>query len=308
MKILVMGAGAVGGYFGARLYSAGNEVFLVARGEHLRAIREKGLCVKSINGDLQIPIRASEKPAEFGIVDLILLTVKSQDTVEALSLIKQNVGADTLILTLQNGVDNEEKVAQAYGRERTLGGAAYIGVRLDSPGCIVHSALGRAAIGRPFPEGPSEERIREIVRVFRDAGIPAKASENIMKTKWAKLVWNAAFNPVSVLTGLTTHSITESPELRELLTGIMKEVIAVAVAEGHELNEKEMLEKTFRLTEGVSDVKTSMLQDFERGRPLEVDALNGVVVRKGKENGVPVPLNTAIVGLVRARVRGHESV
>jgi len=308
MKILVMGAGAVGGYFGARLYSAGNEVFLVARGKHLKAIRKKGLCVKSIKGDLHIPIQASDEPSEFGIVDMILLTVKSQDTGHALSLIKQNVGLDTFILTLQNGVENEEKISQAYGGERTLGGAAYIGVRLDSPGCIIHSALGRVAIGSPFTEGPSEERIREIVRVFRDAGIPAKVSEDIMKTKWAKLVWNAAFNPVSVLTGLTTHSITESPELRELLTGIMKEVIAVAVADGYELNEKEMLEKTFCLTEGVSDVKTSMLQDFERGRPLEIDALNGVVVRKGKENGVPVPLNTAVVGLIMARVRSQKSL
>ena len=308
MKILVMGAGAVGGYLGARLFLGKNKVFLVARGKHLQAIQKDGLCVKSIYGDHRLRIPVSENPSEFGIVDLILITVKSYDTEHALSLITRNVGPHTLLLTLQNGVENEIMIAEKFEEERTLSGAAYIGARLASPGCIVHSALGKITIGIPFCDGPPVERIRDIVKRFNDSGVQTSFSRDIMKTKWTKLVWNAAFNPLSVLTDFTTHRLVESQELKDIIVLIMKEVIATAKAQGYALNENEILGKTFRLTRSVKDVKTSMLQDFERKKPLEIDALNGAVIRAARTKDVPVPINIAIMGLVKGKVRASYGI
>jgi len=297
MKILVMGAGAVGGYFGARLTDAGNDVFFVARGTHLETMREKGLRVKSPDGDLELRVKASNTPADAGIVDLVLLAVKSQDVGESLDLFRDCVGPETTILTIQNGVSAEEEVVVVFGKERGLGGVAYIGVLVEQPGVIVHSTLGRLAIGEL--EGAMGPRVRMIEEMFRDAGIPVTVSESIMETKWRKLVWNAAFNAVSVLTGMRTRAMAESEELRPVLTGIMEEVVAVANAGGHHLDRGDILGKTFELTRKLENVKTSMLQDFEKGKKLELAALNGVVVKKGRELGVPTPVNETVCALVR---------
>jgi len=304
---MVMGAGAVGGYYGARLQAAGHEVTFVARGEHLRAMQEHGLRIHSIDGDLHLQVTANSDPSSSGEMDLILFTVKSQDTETALDLMSNNIGLDTVVLTLQNGVENEDKIAARYGFERTLGGVTYIGITVQEPGVIKHDALGRIAMGRMDAHSPDISRVREIAATLQGAGIPVSIAESIMTRKWGKLVWNAAFNPVSVLTGLTTHAMTSSPDLRSTLVGIMKEVIQVANAEGYPLDESSILDRTFRLTTDVSDVKTSMLQDHEHGKPLEIDALNGVVVRKAADHGTQVPLNTAIYGMIRGKLQSGTS-
>ena len=298
MKILVMGTGAVGGYFGARLTEAGNDVFFVARGAHLKAINENGLRIKSSEGDLYLRVRASGTPSDAGLVELVLLAVKSYDVPKSLDSIEDCVGPDTTILTIQNGVFAEEAVAARFGKERSLGGVAYIGVRVEQPGVIVHSTLGKLAIGEL--DGTVSPRVKEIEGMFKGAGAQVSISGNIMETKWRKLVWNAAFNAVSVLTKMKTRSMAKSKELRPVLTGIMEEVVAVANAEGYHLENDDILGKTFDLTSKLEDVKTSMLQDFEKGKRLEIEALNGVVVQKGEEHGVPTPVNEVVCGLVKA--------
>ncbi len=311
MRTLIMGAGAVGGYFGARLQSSGNDVFFCARGDHLQSMRENGLQVRSVSGDMNLKVQASDQPGVFGVMDLIIISVKAYDTDTVLELIRDNVGPDTVIMSIQNGVENEERVSKAYGWKRTLGGVAYIGVKVSSPGVISHEAIGRLAIGNVIPQsevlhsgtefqGPDDEIIRSIYQMIRDAGIPVRLFDDIMPRKWAKLAWNAAFNPVSVITGLTTHAMVNRKELRPTLEGIIKEVVSVANAAGCHLDAEAMIGRTFDLTRDIKNVKTSMLQDFESGKPLEIDALTGAVVRKGRQFGIPTPINTAILGLVSA--------
>ncbi len=304
MKILIMGTGAVGGYFGARLAKAGNNVIFVARGKHLDAIREKGLRVDSPDGDLLLKVRALEDPAEAGFVDLVFLAVKNYQLALALGQLTPCVGRETMILTVQNGVSAEELAIESFGKGRVLGGVAYIGSRVEGPGHIVHSTLGRIALGE-LHDGTSP-RLRELEKMFFEARIPVTLSDDIMVTKWRKLVWNTAFNAVSVLTRMKTRAMAESVALRPVLINLMEEVIAVARAEGHSLDREVILSKTFELTRSLDDVETSMLQDFEKGRKLEIEGLNGVVVQKGKERGVPTPVNEMVVGLLRGLEERRE--
>ena len=306
MKILVMGAGAVGGYFGARLAEAGNHVFFVARGTHLETIREKGLRLRSPGGDLDLKLPASDRAAEAGVVELVFLAVKAQDVEKSLDQIQDCVGPETIILTVQNGVEAEDKVSSRFGREKVLAGVAYIGVRVEEPGLIVHTTLGRLAIGEL--DGSTTPRLQRVERVIKEVGIPVTISENIMTTKWRKLVWNAAYNPVSVVTGLKTRAMAKSAELRPVLTHIMEEVMAVAAAEGCHLDKEEILGTTFQFTASLDNVKTSMLQDFEKGKPLETEGITGVVVRKGREHGVPTPVNETIYKLVKVLEMKRDSI
>jgi len=301
MKIMIMGAGAVGGYFGSRLQLSGQDMYFIARGDHCEVMREKGLRVEGISGDVTLEVKASNEPSEFGEMDLVILCVKSQDTHAALEQIGPCVSEDTLILTLQNGVENEAWISARYGIESTIGGVAYIGVGVERPGIIVNQTHGRIAMGRLVQEGVHEDRFQEIVKVITNAGISLAVTDDIMKRKWGKLTWNAVFNPVSVLTDQSSYVLKSSPGMRALLHGIIMEVILVAHSEGIVLDFESITRKMFDLPRAVEGTKTSMLQDFEKGKPLELEALNGVVVRKGRGHGIPTPLNEAIMGLVKAK-------
>ena len=331
MKILIMGAGAVGGYFGALLQRAGQDIHYIARGDHLMAMKENGLRIEGVTLNETFEVKASEDPNAFSVMDLIIICVKSQDTRAALVLIEPSVTEDTMILTLQNGVENEDLIASRYGIERTIGGVAYIGVGVEAPGVIRNQTPGRIAVGRLVQEGVPQEdmqekeevgngklieedqgklweggryedRFNDVVQVFREAGIDCSVTKDIMMRKWGKLVWNATFNPISVLTGRSSHNLKGDMRMRELLHGIIHEVIAVAGSEGYELEFERIVEKMFDMDRAVQGTKTSMLQDFEKGKPLEIEELNGAVVRIGRRNGIPTPINTTIVGLVRGKV------
>jgi len=295
MRIVFFGAGAVGGYFGAKLAYAGNDVALVARGKHLEAILKNGLEIRSVDGDFTVHPQASADPAELGEADLVVLAVKSQDTPAALQQMRPIIGPETSILTLQNGVENEEMIAAAYGEERVLGGVAYIGSRLESLGVIVHRSLGRITLGR-WPSGDDEDT-REITALFEAAGIPTKQADDIRAAKWRKLVWNASFNPVSVLIRTDSATLATDPHVKQVVASIMNEVIAVAAAFGIHIDPS-IVERSIEMTTGSAGVNTSMLQDFEKGKPLELDALLGVVVRKGRELDVPVPVSSAVYSMV----------
>ncbi|MGH7371534.1 MAG: 2-dehydropantoate 2-reductase [Candidatus Methylomirabilales bacterium] len=298
MKIAVMGAGAVGGYFGALLHRGGLDVTLIARGRHLEAIKAHGLRIKSTEGDLTVPAKAVGDPSAVGPVDLILFCVKSYDTESAARQCMPIVQESTAILCLQNGVDNEEKIAMVAGGEKVLGGVAYIGAGVSEPGVVVHTAEGRIVFGEMH--GGVSERVRRLDQVFRDAGFPAEVSSNVKAILWGKLCWNAAFNALNTLVGGEVRVLVERPETRTLARQVMEEVRAVAIANGVLLSE-DLVERLLSWTDTATGaMKTSTRQDLEAGKALEVEALNGAVVRKGEAAGVPTPFNCALYALLKS--------
>ena len=298
MKIAVMGAGAVGGYFGALLHRGGLDVTLIARGRHLEAIKAHGLRIKSTQGDLTVPAKAVGDPRAVGPVDLILFCVKSYDTESAARQCLPIVQESTAILCLQNGVDNEEKIAMVAGGEKVLGGVAYIGAGVSEPGVVVHTAEGRIVFGEM--RGGVSERVRRLEQIFRDAGFPVEVSSNIKAILWGKLCWNAAFNALNTLVGGDVRVLVERPETRTLARQAMEEVRAVANANNVPLS-ADLAERLLTWTDtAAGSMKTSTRQDLEAGKRLEVEALNGAVVRKGEAAGVPTPFNFALYALLKA--------
>jgi len=296
-----MGAGAVGGYFGGLLARGGADVTFIARGKHLDTLRAKGLTVKSIKGDFSIPCKARGDPKEVGPVDLILFSVKSYDTERATRQALPMVGKEAVVLSLQNGIDNEEKIAGIVGKEKVLAGVAYIGSSVPEPGVILHEAEGKIAFGEL--DGGLSERIFKLKAFFDRCGLPAEASPNIRQALWSKLAWNAPFNAINALVGGTVKAIVENPHTLELARLVTAEVVAVAIASGVPLGVEEVWERNLRFSRR-SDIKTSMLQDLEAGRPLEHEALNGIIVKTGAELGIPTPYNFALYALLSQRGAG----
>lgn len=291
-----MGAGAVGSYFGGLLAKAGLDVTFIARGPHLKALQSQGLRVKSYKGDFSLPVKATSNPGEVGPVDLILFCVKAYQTEEAARLCLPMVGPETVIISLQNGVDNEEKIAAIVGPEKVMGGVAYVGVRIAEPGFIEHSMVGRIVFGEL--DGKVSQRAQEIEGLFQKSEVPAQATAHIQELLWSKLAWNAAFNAISTLTRTTIQEIVDNPNLKDISRHVMYEVASVAKAQGIAIQEED-LEKGLRLPPHGGDFKTSMLQDLESDKPLEVEELNGFVIKKGKEKGISTPYNYTLYALLK---------
>jgi len=294
-----MGTGAVGGYFGARLAHAGHEVWFITRGERLKALRTSGLRVESIAGELQLaPIRATGDTSGIGPVDLVLFTVKSTDTREAAEAVRPMVKAHTTVLALQNGVDNEAVLEEVLGEGPVLPGVAVVGVDMPEPGLVRHTNNGSITLGEV--SGEETRRAREVRDALEAAGIPTRISSDIRSVKWRKLIWNAAFNPLTALTGARVLQLIEDDDSRSLAEAAMREAIAVGDALGHKVRDYDMARATQRDPDWARS-KTSMLQDMERGRPTEIEALTGAVVRYGERTGVPTPVCTTLLRLVRAK-------
>jgi 2-dehydropantoate 2-reductase len=318
VKIAVFGAGGVGAFYGGLLARAGQDVRVVARGAQLEALRTRGLRIESLAlGAIVIPpMRAAGDASDIGPVDLVLIAVKAHQTAGILEQLAPLVGRDTLLMALQNGVESDDVLAARFGAERVLSAVVYVGATLEEPGLVRHVAAGTLVIGRraagPITRSrgssdPVDEssvlRIDASLERVRDAlastGLPVRVSPDIERQRWHKLAWNASFNAVSALTLRSTQDLLGSAPSRELLTGVMREVIAVANARGIALGEAD-LEQLVSATEKAAPIRTSMLVDRERGRPMETDALVGVVVRKGREHGVPTPIASVLYALLMA--------
>jgi 2-dehydropantoate 2-reductase len=297
MKILVMGAGAVGAYFGARLRAAGEDLVLCARGEHLRAIREHGLDIASIRGDLKIEINATDNPRDFAPYDLILFCVKAYDTDAAARAIEGCLKPGGAILTLQNGVENETKLAAIFGREAVMGGNARVGVEIVAPGKIVHLSTGQIDFGEL--DGSESARAKEVAAVFQRAGILGQFSADIMTLRWDKLVWNGAMNTVATLTRRRVGEILDDRESMKLLRALMKEIVDVARAEGAQISYDRIDTYIEHSQKNLRALKTSTQQDLEHGKALEYEALSGAVVRAARRHGISVPANETVYALMR---------
>jgi 2-dehydropantoate 2-reductase len=296
MNILVIGAGAVGGYFGGTLAKEGENVTFVARGKYLDSLKTIGLKIRSYKGDISLRVNAVENPAEIGKVDLILMCVKSYDTEEATLQCMKNIGEKTIVLSLQNGVDNEERIGEIAGKNKVLGGVALIGSELNNAWEICHYTAGKIIIGEL--DGRISDRVRKVADIFKKADIPCSISNDIQRELWKKLVWNAAFNSVNAITKSTLEEILECEETRGLVRLTMTEVMNVARGIGHNLD-KGVIEEYLVLPERSRKVRTSTLQDLLKRKPLEIDAINGVVVIYGKKLGIPTPYNSSLYALLK---------
>jgi len=308
MRIVVMGAGAVGAYFGAKLSASGHNVAFLARGAHLAALRREGLRVVSPGGDLRIQNALfTNDPDEIAAVDLILFCVKSYDTDAAVGALAPMIGNATTILSLQNGVDNADKIAARWGERRTLAGVAYLGAQLVGPGTIKHSAGGRIVFGEL--DGSVGDRTKTIEQALTAAQIPCEISKDIRKAQWRKLLWNAPFCAISCLTRTTVKEIIESDSLRMLAVGCMNEVRQAARTQNVDL-EPELLDETLIFSKTLGDFKPSMLQDLEAGKPLEYEAFNEVVVKLLRQAGKEAPVNLVFYGTLEyldKKIRGEAA-
>jgi len=297
MKILVMGAGAVGGYFGARLQAAGEEVVFCARGENLRALREQGIEITSIRGDLKLGVTATDTPGTGAPYDLVLLCVKFYQLESAAQQLSGCLGPGGAILSLLNGVESEARLAEIFGRESVMGGNARLGVELVAPGKIVHISTGHLEFGEL--DGRITDRARNYAAAFERAGILGHLSDRIMTIRWDKLIWNSAFNTVTTLTRRTVGEVLDDPSGLELVTTLMRETLRVAQADGAQLGEDRVEAFLAHSRKNLRALKTSTQQDLERGKPLEYEALSGAVLRAARRHGIDVPATQTVYALLK---------
>ena len=297
MRVAVMGAGAVGGYLGARLAGASNDVAFIARGPHLAALRRQGLTLESPQGNLHIrDALFTDDFSQVGVVDLVLFCVKSYDTEATADKLASLIGDRTIILSLQNGVDNADKIAQRWGHKRTLAGVVYIGSQLLQPGKIKHSSGGRIVFGEL--DGQVHESTQAVERVVSSAQISCEVSKAIRNIQWRKLLWNAPFCAISCLTRTNVKEIVESESLTKLALDCMTEVREAAQAQAIDLDPA-LFEETLNFSKSLGDFKPSMLQDLEAGKPLEYEAFNGIVVGLLGRMGKQAPTNQVFYGALK---------
>ncbi|KAA0890389.1 2-dehydropantoate 2-reductase [Oryzomonas rubra] len=288
MKIAVVGAGAVGLYYGSLLQRAGHEVRFLLRRDY-DAITRSGLTVTSPRGDFHLEeVRGFRNSCDMGAVDLVLIALKAFANQHLVEMVRPLLGSDTALLTVQNGLGNEELLADAFGGDRVLGGVAMIGVTRGEPGIVNHMALGSIRLGE-FSGGRSL-RSERLAAMFGDAGVTCEAVADLRKIRWEKLVWNIPFNGLCALTNQTPGTLLANPATRCLVAEIMDEVIAGGNAQG--LSEPvsreyrdEMLTSTVQHT---SDYRPSMMVDRLEGRPLELEAIYRIPLCYAAQQGVPM--------------------
>jgi 2-dehydropantoate 2-reductase len=299
MRILVVGAGATGGYYGALAARGGAEVTLLTRGKNAAAMQEQGVTVDRL-GEVfsarpRIVTRLDEVAGE--TFDLLLVTVKAPDLPPLLPLLAALGGA---VATAQNGVDAEPLAAAYVPAERRLAAVLHLGAEMTAPGHIKIGTRDQLLIGPVEPEG--EPVAREVAKGLAAAGVPVVYRADILVAKWAKLVWNNAFNVLTALTERPISHIVRDPELRALAEAMMAEVVEVAHAEGVVLPETTVAD-TLARGDLVGDLASSTLQDLRAGRPLEHEILAGTIVRRANAHRVPTPVNDILYPLLRARSR-----
>ncbi|OFV67069.1 MAG: 2-dehydropantoate 2-reductase [Candidatus Syntrophoarchaeum butanivorans] len=302
MRFLVMGAGALGCAFGGMLADGGYEVVLIGRERYMRPIKERGLKITGIWGKRIIrDVVTASKPEQEHRPDVVLLTTKSFDTERAVMDLKPVISRDTIVISLQNGIGNEEIIARHLGEGRTMGGMVITGFEMRAPGEVeVTVSADTTKIGEL--DGSITERLEEIVAIFNDAGIPAEAVNNINMHIWAKSLYNAALNPLSAIFRVNYGRLLDSNAFA-IIREIIKEAFEVAAAEGIKLfwddPERYLDHLKNSLIPPTARHRSSMLRDIERGKKTEIDFLNGVFVRLGRKHGIPTPVNETIVRSIR---------
>ncbi|HEU4874182.1 MAG TPA: 2-dehydropantoate 2-reductase [Pyrinomonadaceae bacterium] len=294
MRIAVFGTGGVGGYFGGRLAEAGEDVIFIARGDHLRAIKEKGLKVDSRNGDFVIyPAAATDTVSDVGVVDLVLVGVKAWQVPEAARAMKPLVGANTTVLPLQNGVDAASQLVDTLGPESVIGGLCRIVSFVVEPGHIRHAgAMPSVIIGEL--DNRQSQRIATIEELFKRAGVEITIAKDIQVALWTKFLFIASFSGMGAIANAPARILRTDPQWRTQMLQAMQEIYALAHARGINLP-PDSVDKVMAFVEALQDDATSSMQrDIAAGKPSELDAQNGAVVRMAHEAGIEVPTHALI--------------
>ena len=315
MRIAIAGAGAIGGYIGACLARSGADVVLFARGPHLRAMQDKGLRVISADGDFEVKPQAVGDLNEIGRADVVFLGVKAHGLTALAPQLRPLLGPDTMVVSTQNGipwwyfqnypgdlnglhlecVDPGGVIAKSIEPERVVGSLAYFSTDVAEPGVINHTEGKRLSLGEPA--GTRTERVRALAEALIAAGLRAPVTTRFRHEIWVKLLGNVAFNPISALTGGTLEELVRHPEVSRVVRDVMAETEAVAAKLDIEL--PITIDQRMAGAEKVGAHKTSMLQDYEAGRPMELDAIVGAVVELGERLGVPMPATRVVYACAR---------
>jgi 2-dehydropantoate 2-reductase len=304
MRVLVVGAGGVGGYFGARLARAGTAVSFLARGAHLEAIRRDGLRIRSATeGDWVVAADAAADVSGQPVADVVLFCVKSFDTEAAAAAIRPVVGPETAVVSLQNGVDNEAKLERVLGAGHAVGGVAYVFATIESPGVIRHSLGGRVAFGEL--DGRPRSRLPRLLETFAAAGVPAAVVADARRALWEKYLMISAQAGTTALTRAPIGVIRAVPETWRMYRSIVEELAAVARAEGVALDDG-AVDAVVKAAEGLApEALSSLYHDLVQGRRLELEALHGHAVRLGQHLGVPTPTVLAVYAALKPHVDGR---
>lgn len=300
MRIAAMAAGGVGGYFGARLAAAGHDVFFIARGAHRDAIKAHGLKVESVLGNLHLPkASVTDNPTEIGPVDVVLFAVKLWDTEKAVEQTRPLMGADTRVLTLQNGVDSYERLAPMLGERNVVPGVTYVVTTIGSPGVIKHtSELHKIVCGTI--DGASDGKLAAFVDAAKAAKIDISLTDDAQRARWEKFVFLSGTSGATSLTRQTMGPILADPDMRKLFQGIMAETFAVGRAKGAKLPDGFVEHRMMFADSSVPPgMKASMANDLDRGNRLELDWLAGTVVKLGRELGIPTPVNETVYAALK---------
>lgn len=301
MIIGIVGAGALGLYYGALLQRAGHEVRFLLRRDYA-AISRGGLHVRSPQGDFHLEqVQGFRTPQAMGQVDLVLIGLKTFANHHFKELIAPLLAEQTLLLTLQNGLGNEERLAELFGTKRVLGGIAFLCSNRGEPGVVHHLDQGRIRLGELA--GGLSERAASLALLLRNAGIDCEAVADLHKARWEKLVWNIPFNGLCALTGLTTDRLLAHPATREQIRALMDEVIAAGNAQGLSQDiPREFAVRMISITESMGAYRPSMMIDREEQRPLELEAIYALPLARGRQGGVEMPR----VGLLHALLEVTE--
>jgi 2-dehydropantoate 2-reductase len=306
MRIAVMAAGAVGGYFGARLAAAGHDVSFIARGEHLRAIRTRGLRVESPLGDLHVQgAKATSEPGDVGEVDVVLFAVKLWDTEVAAGAARPLVGASTRVLTLQNGVDSVERLQPILGADRVVGGTTHMASVISAPGVIAHtSQFAQMKCGHV--DGRGDPALDAFVELARAAGIDAQLSDDINLDRWRKFTFLVGLSGATGMMRLPLGPILADPDTRAFFLDLMQEVVTVGRAGGVALPGDLAQDRVKFADTTPPGFKASLLHDLEHGSRIELDWLAGKVVELGSRLNIPTPANGAVYAALKLHRQGHS--
>ena len=306
MRFAVLGSGAVGGYYGSKLWQAGHDVTFIARGKHLDAIRQRGLEIKSPLGDVIARATAEEDTSRIGHVDCVLLATKAYDNASALPKLRPIVGNASVVLTLQNGVDSVDECAAAIGREAVIGGSAYIAAAVEAPGLIVQTGTHtRVVFGEVFQPGAAvSSRVAAIRDALAATGIDVEAVADARVPLWEKFIYLAPFAAFTGASRQPIGGIWKFPQVRETFYDACREVERVARAEGVNVAADRISRIEGYMATLPPSTRSSLLIDLQQGKRIEVEALQGAVVRRGKKTGVPTPIHAALYAALKPYENG----
>jgi 2-dehydropantoate 2-reductase len=301
VPVAVIGAGAVGSYFGGMLARGGSPVTLIGRSAHVAAVRRSGLSIERATGTEQIEVQASTELRAAAGAPLVLLCVKTPDTEEAARAARPHLMPDALVLSLQNGVDNVERIHRAAGITAAVG-IVYVAADLTSPGRVRHGGRGDLIIGAlPGHPLPASQRpsLSEVAELFEQCKVPCRLVSDIQPHLWTKMIMNCAYNAISAIARVPYGELTRDAAGHRLMQEVVTEAVAVARAAGVPLEEGEVGRAVFELADAMPTATSSTAQDLARGRRTEIDALNGYVAQQGERLEVPVPFNRTLHTLVK---------